>query len=231
MNKHIDKMEFVTFQLDLEDSFSNAMVEMEECCPGRQCAIVSDTHIVRSTNISRKIQPLTPYYKLIIDKIIAKLTSLGYKSVLPQIEFNNAMVEQYDNRYRRMGYHTDQMLDLVPGSWIVIFSAYAGDKARRTLRTKHKITGVETDYIMEHNSCIAFQLHTNISYLHKIIAPANAETWLGITFRHSKTLIGSIKRLATEEERKKFYQLKALENRNAMVWPDLDYTISPGDLN
>jgi len=50
-----------------------------------------------------------------------------------KIDFNHAMMEIYDSRYRTMGFHSDQALDLDSSSYIALFSCYS-DPATKNLR-------------------------------------------------------------------------------------------------
>lgn len=72
---------------------------------------------------------------------------------------------------------------------------------------------------------------------------ASNDLWLGITFRKSKTFIifhnelpyfysnKKILTLADKYQRNEFYKYKSLENLSAeYVYPNIDYTISNGDL-
>ena len=174
-------------------------------------------------------------------------------SANPKIDFNNAMVELYTNQYRKMGYHSDQSLDLVAGSTICLFSCYNNPATAnaRTLVVRNKQTGVESQIRMAHNSIISFDTHANQQHTHKIVldslAVAESKTeWIGVTFRLSKTHVKQAMlvdgdggeprvplRLASNEETIQFMQLKSEENKRAdWGYPDreLDYTLSPGDL-
>lgn len=90
--------------------------------------------------------------------------------------FNNAMSEIYLSNYRKMGFHSDQSLDLLDGSYIAIYSCYNTESyTPRTLVTKNKETNEITKYIMDQDSVILFNTETNKKYLHKIILDKDTE--------------------------------------------------------
>lgn len=75
-----------------------------------------------------------------------------------------------------------------------------------------------------------FSIDTNNQHLHK-----SNTRWLGITFRLSKTYIKFLDNVpyvnGTEEEKKKFYKLRSLENKTVgYKYPEITYTISGTDL-
>jgi hypothetical protein len=163
------------------------------------------------------------------------------------LDFNNAMMEIYDDNYRKMKYHCDQSLDLKDDSFIGIYTLYQNEKIKdcdkRVLRVKNRITNKVDDIIMDHNSMILFSLETNKKYLHKIVLPNNKTNnkWLGITFRESKSFIEFIDNipylnnkkihLANDDEKIMFYKLRSSENKDMYFkYPDIDYTISESDL-
>jgi hypothetical protein len=168
----------------------------------------------------------------------------------PNLHFNNAMVEVYDNSYCKMGFHTDQALDLHDYSWICLFSCYKNPNAKniRFLVVVNKETKEETKIPLLHNSYTIFSTCTNRKHVHKIVLENEQKSlddseWLGLTLRESKTYIRFDEnnnpilpnekplRMATEEECKDFCRLKAEENnRDDFVYPEIDYTISPSDL-
>jgi len=141
--------------------------------------------------------------------------------------YNNAMIEMYDNNYTTMKYHSDMALDLT-GNTICIYSCYPNnDEPRRKLKIKNKITNIETIITLEHNSIVYFSLETNRHYLHKIIGNGK---WLGITFRNSKTKADNLT-IANDEEKKELLLLRKQENSNIdFSYPNINYTLSYGDL-
>lgn len=68
----------------------------------------------------------TPHVRLAA--AIAQVASLP-------LELNNGLIERYTHEYTKMGFHSDQALDLVEGSFIAVFSCYrtppAGPAHRR----------------------------------------------------------------------------------------------------
>jgi hypothetical protein len=127
-----------------------------------------------------------------------------------------------------MKYHSDLSIDLVPGSYIGIYSCYPVNSiARRILVVKNKKTGLTSEITLEDKTMVLFDTYTNLKYLHKITGRG---VWLGITFRLSNTYVDKL-RLATDEEKKEFLRIRRLENQNIdFKWDSIDYTISPSDL-
>lgn len=170
--------------------------------------------------------------------IIAKLVSQCSET----LTFNNCLIEVYDGRYRRMGYHSDQATDLAPGSWICVFSCYVeeddGFDNLRLLKIKDKTTGELSSIVMEQHSAIFWSVDTNRRFLHKIVLQDTSRQqtprWLGMTLRLSRRFVTPERplRLAeNEEERKQFFAWRRRENKEIhFKWPDFDYTISPSDL-
>lgn len=173
---------------------------------------------------------------------------------LPAVRFNHALIEVYDQRYTKMGYHSDQRLDLDEESLIAIFSCYdrAGpssgpspERGVRQLMVKSKHDDTRFSLPMPHGSVVLFSVATNARYLHKIVLPSpapEATRWLGLTLRCSKTFVryeagaaelpdGRVLTLADEQQRANFYRLRGRENRaSEFCYPELSYTISEGDL-
>jgi hypothetical protein len=172
---------------------------------------------------------------------------------IPAQAFNNALIEIYEQSYTKMGYHSDQSLDLEPASYIGLFSCYE-DPARlpqqgqRKLQIKDKATQAEWEIALAQNTCLLFSVATNSQFLHKIVldSPQNPKLpdnkWLGLTFRTSKTFIrfkaglpyfenGDVLTFANEQQMAAFYKLRGAENQASdFVYPKLTYTISPADL-
>lgn len=159
--------------------------------------------------------------------------------------FDNALIEHYTNASSRMKAHSDQALDLAEGSSIAVYSCYR-DPARptRRLRVRPKASGAGFEIPLAHGSVVAFTLATNRRFIHAIELVANAadNEWLGITFRTSKTFVrfvdgapvlatGERLTLATEDERRTFFELRRRENAEAdFAYPALAFTISESDL-
>jgi len=170
---------------------------------------------------------------------------------LGDVRFNNLMVETYDCRYRKMGWHTDQSLDLQDGSFIALFSCYNNPETKclRTLNIRDKISGDEKAITLAHNSLVVFDTRLNSRHVHQIIlapeVPCDTEDdtntlWTGVTLRLSKTFLengtpraldGTVFHLATAQERGQLLVYKGLENKTAdFVYPaGIDYTLDPGD--
>jgi len=240
---------FKKFVLDYKENIFGVLsraTKFEDIARGRKGAVLVDCEkdlvpVVRTTTRYEKpAQKFLGVHQDIVDKIktVSKIDNL---------RFNNALIELYDTKYCTMGYHSDQAQDLDQKSYICVFSCYDTSKPRdvRTLRIQDKVTEKETDILMEHNSIVLWSLSVNSKYLHKIILEENSrrDTWLGITFRLSKTLIQFIDRipyfyptkiklrLADKYEEKEFYRYRSKENKSLKyVYPELDYSISKSDL-
>ena len=250
----------IEFATNIFDELSKSTAEFENIIDGRLGANLIDYQnnlipLVRTTTIYNKPpQIFLPIHYEIINKI--KQVSDDTKSK-PKLNFNNAMIEIYDSRYTKMGYHTDQSLDLEPDSYICIFSCYDNPLTPdiRKLKIKEKTTNNCSEFLLNHNSIVLFSLNTNSNHLHKIVLETNTSNtkWLGITFRLSKTFIQHIAfrlsktfipcdtvpyfyqskkvlRLANKEEKKAFMKYKGIENQTTdYVYPEIDYTVSVGD--
>jgi len=199
--------------------------------------------LVRTTTIyQNKSSPFLSIHYDIFNKI---------KNTFPflDINFNNALIEIYDDNYCNMRFHSDQSLDLADDSFIGIFSCYQSPNniSNRKLKIQNKIDKSQTEIPLEHNSIVLFSTETNKNHLHKIILENKTNTlWLGITFRLSKTYINFRNNipfllfsedhdieltLATEEETRLFYKLRSSENKNIKhKYPNITYTISQSDL-
>lgn len=230
--------------IEIDNSFGQlSNIEFEETGKGRRCAIVVDKQnnqspIVRTTTCySKPIQKFQPIHYEIMKKIQDH----------HKITFNNAMIEVYNSSYRRMGFHTDQALDLSENSYICLFSCYKNKPSSNDIRkliVRDKITKKECEFTLEHNSVILFSTKTNRKYLHKIILENMSDNeWLGATFRCSKTFIKYIDgvpfiyprnyrlHFANDEERKEFFILKRMENeQDDFIYPEINYTISLNDI-
>lgn len=220
-------------------------VNFDNISEGRTGAVLIDytnnlVPIVRTT--TKYINPVQKFQSIHYN-IINKIKTYN------NINFNNALIEIYDNNYRSMKYHSDQSLDLDDDSYICIFSCYSNDKTNnlRKLIVKNKINNIKVEYTLEHNSFILFSNKTNKQYLHKIILDKinNSDNikWLGITFRLSKTFINFINNkpyfynsnnilyLASDEEEKEYYKYRKQENNTIdYKYPEIFYTINPSDL-
>jgi hypothetical protein len=171
---------------------------------------------------------------------------------LPALDFNNGLIEIYDESYSKMKYHSDQCLDLAENSFIGLFSCYENPNALeadagRILKIKNKTTEEVFEISLTHHSCVLFSVDTNAKYAHKIILDVSRHQqkhprWLGITFRTSKTFVqfknsrpylfnGDILQMADENQKKTFYKLRGEENKSLdFSYPALNFTINPADL-
>lgn len=250
---------FRQYKLNDLNKYSNLFDILQSSCifektgKGRSGANLSS---IQSNELYPIIRTTTKYnlpnqpFKDIHCEIINLINSVTKK----EMQFNNAMIEIYDDLYKDMQYHTDQSLDLCDNSYICIFSCYSSDelKSDRYLQIKNKLDNTLTDICLENNSIIVFDTNTNKKHLHKIylksskhiINKNNKNKWLGITFRLSKTLIKFVNeipyfshnnkplKLATEEESIQMRHMKYSENMlSNYVYPydQIDYTISLGE--
>lgn len=228
---------FTKFNLKNPHNFERLSdVHFEDIVVGRKGAILVDdlNPIVRTTTFYHNpAQKFLPVHYDLIEQI----------KQVSDVKFNNALIEIYDDNYRQMGYHSDNALDLAEDSYIGIFSCYDKDpKYPRKLRIKEKSTNKISEIVLDHNSVVLFSVAINSKFLHKIILERpSGDRWLGITFRLSKTYLkfvngipylnDKIFRLATDNERKQFYQLRSVENKSCdFKYPELEYTISDSDL-
>jgi len=229
-----------------------ASATFETTLVGRQGANLVDWNeqdgsipLVRTTTHSN--QPNQKMLSLHHQLLALIKTTVGQEHA---VDFNNALMEVYDARYRKMKYHSDQTLDLETNSWIAIFSCYKhppdSTNGMRRLRIKKKNSLEEVDIILNHNSVVLFSTDTNSNWWHKIIlsaGPPDDNLWLGLTFRQSKTWISFRNEqpyfvgtdqpllLADKEQQQEFYQNRRQENTAvAYIYPDTPYTISVGDI-
>jgi hypothetical protein len=210
--------------------------------------------IVRTTTkYNLPAQNFSELHQKLVDNINKSICQ--HSENIPAQPFNNALAEIYEPSYSKMGYHSDQNLDLEPHSYIGLFSCYEhpsrlSEQDLRKLKIKNKASEEESEISLTHNSCLLFSVHTNSQFLHKIVldTPQNAKNlqtenkWLGLTFRVSKTFIqfkhnlayfenGKCLELANALQTTEFYKLRGEENQGAnFAYPELTYTISPADL-
>lgn len=183
-------------------------VVFEDIATGRKGSVLvkmdnKGIPIVRTTSVYKNpVQIFTDVHLTIMDRI---------KEVVPDSDFNNALIEIYDSRYKSMAFHSDQALDLNDESYIVLYSCYergSGDSKdpkdsitsypyQRKLITRKKTETDQEEILLDHDSFVVFSTDTNRKYTHKIIlgeehkntAPTEENRWLGITFRLSKTFV------------------------------------------
>lgn len=219
-------------------------VKFENICSGRKGCVLAKINngvipLVRTTtNYENPVQSFNKTHIKVINKI---KSSFDY-----EIDFNNALVELYTQKYYKMGFHTDQSLDLQKDSFICLYSCYKNKtqkKDLRKLKIKNKETNDISEVLLEHNSIVLFSTNTNKKHLHKIILESNSSDneWFGMTLRLSKTFIefknnypfiDNIRlTFATEEQRNEFIMHKRNENKSIKYeYPKIYYTISKSDL-
>lgn len=242
------------YDIDMFSELSN-VTQFEDIVQGRKGAVLID--LTNSKNLDEVKNNLIPIVRTTTKylKPVQKYQDIHYniitkikeESKIEELEFNNSLIEIYDSRYCKMGFHSDQALDLKADSYIAIYSCYKNKPTNlRKVIIKNKQTKELSEITMEHNSVILFSLPTNSQHLHKIILDNktndNDNEWLGITFRMSKTFIyhknnvpyfyptKKVLTIAKEEERKIFYKLRGKENKKIeFEYPELNFTISVSD--
>ena len=136
---------FHKYQLDLIDNLFNELsktTNFENITNGRDGAVlVNNNNIIplvrTTTKYNNPAQLFSQIHYDIIDKI-KKITTIN------NLEFNNALIEIYNNDYKSMGEHSDQALDLADNSYICLFSCYNNPLAKniRTLKIKNKVVKI-----------------------------------------------------------------------------------------
>lgn len=243
---------FHVLHLGADFGMLSAGIALETLGPGRRGVHLSRESdgvfpLVRTTTrFSGPAEPFLPAHVAAAERIA---TAMG-DGLLGAAGFNHALLEVYDDRYTKMGYHSDQALDLSDDSWIALLSCYdrpmpASGPGVRKLWVKSKTDDERVGIPLSPGSVVVFSTQTNARYLHKIGLPAAAEApvrWLGLTLRCSKTHLrfdeggpflpnGQTLRIADDVDTRVFYRLRGAENRTVgFVYPEIDYTISPADL-
>ena len=138
---------------DLNEDIFNELssnIIFEHVTNGRLGAILISNenktkNIVRTTtNYNNPVQYFLPIHYNIIKCI--------QKEIPFDIQFNNAMIEIYDNTYTKMKYHTDQYLDLDDNSYICIYSCYQyPTKYPRKLVIKEKNQQCIQEILLQNN--------------------------------------------------------------------------------
>lgn len=252
--------EFYTITLPLEQNlFANLLdsADFESTGKGRlgnHLVDVNDQNIAIVRTTTRYSIPAITF-SAIHHSLIEKINDvLATEYDIPAQKFNNALIEVYDAVYSKMGFHSDQTLDLENDSFIALFSCYENpeelkDFQLRKLVIKDKITDEESEILLHQHSVVLFSIETNKKFQHKIILNSSMNShqtpdnkWLGITFRTSKTYIefknglpyfstGESIIMADKEQESEFFKLRGQENRELdFVYPNLRYTISNADL-
>lgn len=229
----------LTFDQNIFDALAKS-ANFEHIAKGRSGAVLVDSMdnqipIVRTTTLyQNRATNFLPIHYQIMDQIKSKFNDLN-------LQFNNALIEIYDDNYRTMGSHSDQALDLADDSYIGLFSCYDKPTTLRTLCVSNKTSKMTTNISLGNYSVVVFSTLANREHLHKIIleSATSNNRWLGITFRLSKTYIKFVNEiphfttnnirleLATEGQRKEFYMHRRLENENiGYDYPEIYYTLS-----
>ncbi|MGB0869554.1 MAG: hypothetical protein ACPGSD_08140 [Flavobacteriales bacterium] len=218
----------------------NQLIEMEN----------NKIPIIRSTaKFTTPYNVFTTLHHKIIDLASSKFKEKG----IEHVHFNNALIEIYEDEYRKMKYHSDHRLDLDSDSYIGLFSCYENEQEVtvdhvRKLKVKHKACQTESEILLWPNSFVLFSTQANSQYHHKIVKDfvqptkkTSKNKWLGITFRLSKTFIefknnkpyfenGTELVKPDEESEKAFYQLRGADNRNIEFdYPEINFSINPAD--
>eukprot|EP00039_Didymoeca_costata_P023834 m.8485 g.8485 ORF g.8485 m.8485 type:complete len:708 (+) comp3907_c0_seq1:268-2391(+) len=226
-------------------------VKFEAVIKGRQGTVIVDQHKELGTPIVRTTtkyfdpaQTFQPVHR----ELAQRIKTAGD---LP-FDFNNALVERYQNLYAKMGAHSDQAQDLAEGSHIGVFSCYKFPELAKTPPRKLVVEAKDPDgpkfeIPMAHNTAVVWSLETNRKYRHKIVLDTDSQPpeneWLGVTFRTSSSYVtidkdkgvaclnGFELTLADHKRRQEFFQLRSQENKETdFEWPLLTYSISPSDL-
>jgi len=203
---------------DNDDMYTELLksVVFEDVCKGRKGAVlvkpdeVRGVPIVRTTTKYRRpAQCFHPVHDRLVEKIQRSVAS-ALSPPTTTVEFNNALIEHYNEKYATMGFHSYQALDLEDDSYIGVFSCYKNPNQAipcppRKLIVKSKRGEQEADQPtiqeipMQHNSVILFSMETNKKFQHKIVLDSSAAVgtggratstdnpWIGVTFRLSKT--------------------------------------------
>ncbi|WP_434426385.1 hypothetical protein [Nannocystis pusilla] len=226
----------------------SASARLEELGKGRRGAVLVGTGdsqrvpIVRTTTAyTLPAQCFRPIHAALARQIRER-ASLS-------IAFNNALLEVYTRDYATMGAHSDQALDLDDGGEIALFSCYEHPEAgpSRRLMVESKEAGGPSFVIpLVHGRVVVFSADTNRRFRHRIVLdPAAGDSdnsWLGVTFRASKTWVhvgdgqprledGTPLTLANDEERHEILRLRRRENQEIdFVYPRVTCTLSPSDL-
>lgn len=207
-------MSFHVYTLSYPNLFENLAkaCSFEGIGVGRQCAVVVDVKDGRSPLVRTTSKYTKPAQKFasIHHDLVAKIQQAAEL----KCNFNNALVEIYDVRYKTMKEHSDQALDLEAKSFIALLSCYneLQPTQTRTLRIKDKITKETAKIVLHPNSLVVFDTITNAKFWHQIVlekaalentklekavlGKAGGKTqWLGITFRLSKAFVGFVDKI------------------------------------
>lgn len=221
---------------------------LEDVGKGRRGAVITKIDeaggvpLVRTT--TRYSSP-TQRFRAVHERLAQQIQEHAALSV----GFNNALIENYTNAYKKMGSHSDQALDLADESLIAVFSCYQHPEAsppRKLIFESKGSGGDKFEIPLAHNSIVAFSVESNRRLKHKIVldtpVPTADNQWLGVTFRTSKTFVrfhdghaylsqGARLMSADDEQKSEFYRLRRRENNETdFTYPLLAYTVSESDL-
>lgn len=202
-----------TDALSVFDSLRSSCEQWEATGKGREGAVLvrpdhaRGTPIVRTTTrYDRPAQCFRPVHHQLVGAVSA--VAAGFKTM--RLDFNNALIECYSNAYTKMGFHSDQALDLADGTYIVVASFYERHGPEemampppRKLVVEAKGNGQPAtstahpsrfEVPLAHNSVVMWSLETNRCFRHKIVLDGPAHNraenrWLGVTLRMSRTFV------------------------------------------
>lgn len=242
--------EFRRYRVRNEQNPYDALLEavvFEDVAKGRQGNVLVDPDDVRGIPIVRT----TTQYRCPAQRFQTVHMHLAQQiqtiASLP-LAFNNALIEHYSHAYTKMGFHSDQALDLADGSYIAVYSCYQypelADPPRKLIVESKEPGGGMFEVPLTHNSVVVFSLDTNRRFKHKIVLDRSGADnhWLGITFRTSKTFVqprgeqmtfedGTPLTLASDDQRREFFKLRGRENREtSFAYPRLTFSLSESDL-
>ena len=225
-----------------------ASAPFEDVGKGRQGAVLVKPNETRGIPIVRtttKYSAPAQCFQAVHTRLAEQIQKIAS---LP-LSFNNALIENYTNLYTKMGFHSDQELDLDDASFIAVFSCYEHPElapSRKLIVESKEPGGGAFEIPLTHNSVVVFSLDTNRRFRHKIVLgnsqpPENR--WLGVTFRTSKTFVRfcdeqafladgtPLKLVEDDAQRREFYSLRRRENEEMRFsYPRLHCTISTSDL-
>lgn len=226
----------------------SASARLEELGKGRRGAVLVAPDGSRGVPIVRTTTAYTLPAQRFAPVHAALARQIGACASLV-VPFNNALLEVYARAYATMGAHSDQALDLDDAGEIALFSCYERPEvapSRRLIVEAKQPGGPTFEIPLLHGRVVVFSADTNRRFRHRIVLDPAADdpdnTWLGVTFRTSKTWVhvrdgqalladGTPLTLAGEEERHEFYRLRRRENQETeFVYPRVAYTVSPSDL-
>ena len=179
--------EFRAYQLTNQGNLFDtliASVSFEQMGKGRQGTVLVRPDDARGTPVVRTTTDYAQPAQCFRD-CHCQLAQQIEKLVSAPFSFNNALVETYTNEYRKMGFHSDQALDLEDGSAIVLFSCYrnpelTGHERRLVVEPKDP-NQAKFDVELPHNSVIVFSVDANRVSGTKLCCP---------TFRPIRKMIG-----------------------------------------